>query len=157
MSFRIRRKNLLHIEGFTLIELIIVMALMALLAIVGLTNYQTSLQNGRDNRRKLDLKSVSSALQIYYSDNSAYPTQTSYGSIPGTGVLVPIYLKTMSTDPKFSVIDGYRYKSTASGQCYCLTAKMERDANAKDETNGDTICNPAPYTPSSRSYLLFCP
>lgn len=148
-----RGKSSLHSGGFTLIELIIVMALMALLAIVGLTNYQTSLKNGRDNRRKLDLKSVSSALQIYYSDNSAYPVQANYGSIPNA--LVPNYLKTMTADPKFTGDDGYQYKSTSNGQCYCLSAKLERSVNNKNETGTPPACSQAS---SHANYnVLFCP
>lgn len=154
MSFR--SKN-----GFTLIELIVVMGLMALLAIVGLTNYQTSLQNGRDNRRKLDLKSLASALQLYYSDYGRYldTTNTTYHALPSGAPpigLSPSYIKVLPRDPKFtSSDDDYQYMTFENGQCYCLSARLERSVNSKNETGSPPQCSPA--STHTNYYVLFCP
>jgi general secretion pathway protein G len=155
MKYILKDHKAQQIYGFTLIELIVVMAIMAILAMVGLANYQTSLQNGRDNRRKLDLKSIASALQMYYSDNSAYPggsyNNSSY-SIPSA--LEPNYIKVRPHDPKFTGGEDYQYMvSGTNNQCFCVSAKIERSVNAKDETNGN--CS-AP-TAHATSYLVFCP
>lgn len=152
-------------RGFTLIELIVVIALMALLAVVGLTNYQASLQNGRDSRRKLDLKSVASALQAYYSDNLHYPLFTGYiwlSNSAVTSVLTPNYLKVMPSDPKFiDQNNGYKYKSYGGSnldQCYCLTAQMERATNARNETNPtETFCTSPSIPFGVPYYLIGCP
>lgn len=162
MSFCIGRKNFLHSDGFTLIELIVVMALMALLAIVGLTNYQTSLQNGRDNRRKLDLKSLASSLQLYYSDYGRYldAVDTTYHVLPSGAPpvgLSPSYIKVLPHDPKFAAgsNDDYQYMTYQAGQCYCLSARLERLVNNKNETGSPPACSPAS---SHTNYnVLFCP
>lgn len=65
-----------HKKGFTLIELILVMMLVAILAVALLGNYFSSLKKGRDARRKGDLTQVQKALELYFEDNGTYPVFT---------------------------------------------------------------------------------
>lgn len=62
--------------GFTLVELLVVMAIMGILAVITLANFSTSQAKGRDAQRKSDLKQVSIALEAYYADHGAYPVGT---------------------------------------------------------------------------------
>lgn len=154
-------------NGFTMIELIVVIALMGILATVGFSAYTASMQTGRDNRRKLDLKNVASALQLYYSDYSNYPAQPTYGNLPSVlSSAASPYMKILPVDPKWpGSTSNYQYMSYGGSdplkpQCYCLSAKLERTTNYKDETNGacsaaPSHANVAPNPPSY--YLLFCP
>lgn len=64
-------------KGFTLVELILVMALLAILAIMLIGNFNASLKKGRDAQRKNDLSQLQKALEIYYEDNKSYPSFTS--------------------------------------------------------------------------------
>lgn len=71
-------------KGFTLIELVVVMAIIAILAAAGLSSFSTSQAKGRDGRRKADLNQLSRALEMYYNDHGQYPTGTG-GAIVSCG------------------------------------------------------------------------
>ncbi len=60
-------------KGFSLVELMIVIAIMAILATVSFFAYTSFQKGARDAKRKSDLSSLGTALQAYYADNSAYP------------------------------------------------------------------------------------
>ncbi|MCJ7740543.1 prepilin-type N-terminal cleavage/methylation domain-containing protein, partial [Candidatus Microgenomates bacterium] len=68
------KNNIQPLSGFTLIELIIGMAIIAIISGALWGNFFSSLSKGRDSRRKQDLESVAKALEIYYNDKKAYPT-----------------------------------------------------------------------------------
>ncbi len=60
--------------GFTLVELLVVMTIIAILAAVGLGNYTRSLSRGRDANRRSNLKTIQNALEQYYlSKGNTYP------------------------------------------------------------------------------------
>lgn len=60
-------------KGFTLVELLVVMAIMGILAVITLSNFSTSQAKGRDAQRKSDLKQIGIALEAYYADHGEYP------------------------------------------------------------------------------------
>lgn len=60
-------------NGFTLVELLITIAIIAILATVGIVAYSTVLKQGRDAKRQSDLRAIQSALEQYYSDQGFYP------------------------------------------------------------------------------------
>jgi prepilin-type N-terminal cleavage/methylation domain-containing protein len=55
-------------QGFTLVELLVVIAIIGTLVTIALVSFRSSQAKGRDAQRKSDLKQVSSALELYYSD-----------------------------------------------------------------------------------------
>ncbi len=59
-------------RGFTLIELMVVVAIIALLVAVGLPQYTGAQKKARDARIKADLKAIQNAEEVYYSTNNAY-------------------------------------------------------------------------------------
>ena len=63
-----RREN-----GFTLIELIVVMSLIILLATIGLTAYQSSVKRGREAVLREDLFRMRDSIEQYYVDKGKYP------------------------------------------------------------------------------------
>jgi len=56
-------------KAFTLIEVLVVVAIIGILASMGINSYIRALQNGRDARRKSDVDEVSKALQIYWTEH----------------------------------------------------------------------------------------
>lgn len=72
-------------KGFTLMELLIVMAILGILITVGLTSYKSVQMKSRDSRRKNDLRQIASALEVYYNDKAKYPGDDGLGAIVGCG------------------------------------------------------------------------
>lgn len=60
-------------EGFTLIELIVVMLIIAMLASLAVPRYFGSVQKSKDVVLKEDLTLLREALDKYYGDNDKYP------------------------------------------------------------------------------------
>ena len=119
-----------------MIELLVVVAIIAILVSVGMVSYSGIQQRGRDTTRKTDLESVASALETYYADNGAYPTANS-GKIDCGGALTwgtsalncggKTYLSKLPGDSKAPLPSHvqYCYESTPPNQTYNLYADLE--------------------------------
>ena len=61
-------------RGFTLIELMIIVAIIAILAAVAVGRFSNMIAKSKEGHTKGALASMRSTLAIYYADNSTYPT-----------------------------------------------------------------------------------
>jgi general secretion pathway protein G len=59
--------------GFTLIELMIVMAIITILAAIGLAVYGNSVQSAREATLRTNLHGLREAIDQYYADKNHYP------------------------------------------------------------------------------------
>lgn len=111
-------------KGFTLVELLITIALVAILSgSVLYLSVSGNLKKGRDGRRKADLESIRSALEIYRSDCGTYPgTVTFGGSVSGACPTSQVYMQTVPNDPLSTQI--YTYSKTGTFS-YLLCANLE--------------------------------
>jgi len=114
-------------EGFTLIELMIVIAILGILAALISGQFITSLKKGRDARRKSDLDQTQKALEMYYEDNKAYPDAVTFGSALSTADKT--YMQKVSNDP----ISGNSYQYESDGTYYRLFSCIE---NGNDQSSG---------------------
>ncbi len=78
----------------------------------------------RDARREADVRMISTALEMYFSDNNVYPSSL---DIPG----VTSFLGEISKDPQTGL--PYTYVLQIGGQDYLLCARFEQ--KAKQKTN----------------------
>ncbi len=124
--------------GFTLIELIVAMAILAILTTGGVATYIRSLKRGRDAQRKSDLSQVQRALEAYFNDKNRYPSGEADGNMGdcagsacswGTSSFEDeegtVYMKLLPDDP--SSDQSYFYQSNLSGGWYKLYAKLENE------------------------------
>lgn len=124
-------------SGFTLIELLIAMAIMGILATVGLGSFRTAQMRGRDAERKSDLKQISNALELYYSDYGKYPAgaSISFGSEFTDGKTT--YIKKVPTDPGGGT---YVYNVSFKGDKYQLFAYLENSQDKNINPNITVSC-----------------
>jgi len=59
--------------GFTFVELLVVITVIALLMGVAVTSFATLSKNSRDVRRRTDIESIRSALELCRSEDGSYP------------------------------------------------------------------------------------
>ena len=84
-------------RGFTLIELVVVVAILALLLIITMMSWKNQLNKARDAQRKDDLQRISIAFEEYFSDFGCYPPENILDNCGG-GELKP-YLDKIPCDP----------------------------------------------------------
>jgi type II secretion system protein G len=63
-------------RGFTLIELLVVIAILGLLSTLAVVALGSARTKSRDSKRLSDLKQLQTALELYYTENTAYPVGT---------------------------------------------------------------------------------
>jgi len=129
-------------RGFTLMEILVVISLLAILATIIVNSYVSTLKKGRDSRRKQDIEQVSRALELYYADNNVYPAALTWGDPLVNAAAVPtkLYMKELPTDPaKVSTLE-YLYETDASGTYYRLYTCLENDQDADYQVYAGKYC-----------------
>lgn len=98
-------------RGFTIVELLIVIVVIAILAAITIVAYNGIQQRARDASRKQAVAQILKGLELYYTDKGTYPT-TSSDSTSSTFLqeLQP-YMSSVPADPTNtgSYIISYRY------------------------------------------------
>lgn len=86
-------------KAFTLIELLIVVAIIAILAAIAVPNFLEAQTRAKITRGKADMRSMGTALEMYRLDNGAYP----YGDYSVFGcirITTPVaYIASLPKDP----------------------------------------------------------
>lgn len=85
-------------KGFTFIELLVVVTISALLMGAAMVGYSSISRRSRDTRRRTDMETIRSALELYRSENASYPLSVTEGESIGTGGIT--YLNPVPGDPK---------------------------------------------------------
>lgn len=137
-------------KGFTLIELLVVIAIIGLLSTLAVVALGSAREKARDSKRLSDLKQVQTALELYYTDQNAYPIAVAPGGVLGSANYICLdadgfepaadcanpYMGLVPTDP--GSFD-YTYVS-ADGSTYSITGELEGDVNG---LNGAITASPS--------------
>lgn len=133
------------LSGFTLLELLIVIAIIALLMTVGVILLGTARERARDAKRLSDLDHIRVALEQYFYNNNKYPQAPTAIELGTTGYRVlcagsvtgftdtrescggTVYLEPIprAPEPGPAAVAGYQYVSLAPFSTYRVTAALE--------------------------------
>ncbi len=145
-------RNTTYKKGFTLIELLVVIAIIGILSTLAVVSLGNARTRARDAKRLADMRSVQSALEIYYTDQGEYPVTTDQAAA-GAQNLEDQYLCNVDTDsngvgdpfgaacaaianqlirvPRDPGVtaNAYNYDSTATGTNYNIEFQLETNAD----------------------------
>jgi len=117
-------------SGFTLVELLVVVAIIIIMSTVAMLSYASSGKKTRDSRRMADLEKIRLALEMVRQVGNTYPATANVETI-----LVPTYLQSWPSGPK-GVGDTYVYtRDATSNYKYTLNATMEETGSVYQVTN----------------------
>lgn len=117
-------------KGFTLVELLVAISIIAVLSTIGLASFSGTQSKARDSVRKSDLRTLATTLEIYYQQKGTYLI-SSGSCIDGTATstiytnadFVKLISGDVPKDPKTN--EPYCYEAVTGGLNYTLYAKLE--------------------------------
>ena len=161
-------------SGFTIVELLIVIVVIAILAAISVVAYNGIQQRARDSDRKTGITNLAKALELYYIDNGQYPlgsgsttinnqwSTTADASWANLESQLRPYMSTVPREPRSTsgvagmTAGGYNFDYYANRSSYCGSAvgKMYiiayRLEGAQQNTYiGDCSTNPLSYSGSN--------
>lgn len=135
-------------KGFTLIEILIVVAIIAILSSVVLIGLGPTQRIGRDARRLSDLRQTQNGLELYFNKCGYYPGTAQAGSPCGpysqigswsalqtalTGSIIGV--SQVPNDPTSG--KNYLYGVSTGGASYVLGAMLEEQSNSALQNDVD--------------------
>lgn len=144
-------------NAFTLIEMLVVIAIIGMLAAIIIPNLNSARERSRDVTRKNDIRAIQKALELYKLDNKEYidPLPSAGGAWVSTDGLMNIiatYMKMVPTDPLNTSNAAYQYYYDRNGTdttLYSLCACLENNADPDG-----VACNaPCGSCPTTKCYM----
>ncbi|MEX0917990.1 MAG: prepilin-type N-terminal cleavage/methylation domain-containing protein [Candidatus Paceibacterota bacterium] len=125
--------------GFTILELLVVVAIIGLISAIVLVALDDARSEGRDAQRATQTQEFMKALELYYTDNGTYPSDGTSGTYQAPVPLSAIesaliasgFINRIPPDPRYGADEGYLYCSDDIGTTYALLVNVE-DGNGTD-------------------------
>lgn len=107
------RKNLISVKGFTLIEVLVAVAIITVLGLLVISTLLSQIFKGRDAKRKADINRIKIAVEEYEKDTNCFPQYVVCGNV-STQPIYP-YLNNVPCDPNTKA--SYTYEGGGSATC----------------------------------------
>lgn len=132
-------------RGFTLIEILVVMAIIGVLSAVAGGSYVNSRIRARDAERKSAIAQLQRALELYYNDHNTYPAAIS-GEIEGINwgdeftdaVSGTVYMVQLPFDARQPAIQ-YLYETNSSASKYRIYTRLENTDDMDTDLDGNGV------------------
>ncbi len=156
----------LKTKGFTLIEMLVVIAIISILIGIGINTFTIAQKKARDVRRKADIRAIQTALEAYATDHSGqYPGASadcgggashrindSLSALVDGGYIIkipedPFYpnnIDCISRDNRVGSQDdiyGYDYVLNPAKDKYALIARLENGQDKDIDAAGNPKCS----------------
>ena len=118
-------------SGFTLIEILIVVAIIGILASVALVGLNPVQKKGRDARRISDLRQIQTSLELYFTKNGTYPDAQDFPALKTALTDAQIGTNNIPDDPRNAPSNDihYYYGVSPAFDSYVLGAQLEDHSN----------------------------
>lgn len=122
-------------KGFTILELMVSVAIIAILTSIILVTISGIKERGRDARRLSDVNEIQNALNLYFSSHNIFPVFSTKITITGDDAFSELLINeknmpAVPTDP-LPTFGSYTYQSNSGGTNYSLGFCMETDTVSK--------------------------
>lgn len=113
-------------RAFTLIELLIVVAIIAILAAIAVPNFLEAQTRAKVSRVTTDMRTLATAMETYRLDNNGYPEYAVIITPPGTAIQDPAtvhgqdYFEHLSRVPGLSITTPIAYISTIPSDIFAV-------------------------------------
>lgn len=146
-----------HIGGFTIVELLVVVVVVAILAAITIVSYSGISNRANDTVVQSDISSMSKKLQIYLADQGTYPDtnfesqvskafeglRASKNSYVTSGTLVNLVYCTNLPDKTQYAVVGWSKSSSTKGFYISNSVNNVREFNYAISAGGDSTCDKA--------------
>jgi len=119
-------------RGFTLIELMVVIAIIIILAAIAIPNYLTMTARAKKSRIASDMATLATGLETFKTDWGTYPVKATYEAVDGMG----------TTQVLFQELAGSGYATATPGTA---TTPAVATLNKPGATNAVSEKNPTPW------------
>jgi|SRR3989344_687499 len=123
------KKKIFSEKGFSLVEMMIVVALIGMLVAIAVLTWDNAAAQKGDTQRKNDLAVIQNVLQKYYANTLTYPTSLTFGGTLADG----IQTYNIPADPKTGWREYCYVPTTPFGattpQKYNLYSKLQRSSS----------------------------
>jgi prepilin-type N-terminal cleavage/methylation domain-containing protein len=141
----------LSTKGFTLVELLVVISIIALLAGIVIASLSGAKASTRDARRLADIKNYELAIRLYYQNNGEYPPCSTYIDFQCLQTALAPFMGAQAQDPQYPAKQYYydnwcNTPAVVGAQQYRLWAASETDQDGlqynwwSDNFIGATTC-----------------
>ncbi len=150
-------------QGFTLVEILVTIAILSILVgVIAVSSAQSS-QKSRDAERQADLRTLQSAIELYKNKYGRYPERCAGGNggwsgqsgtnyacttpsqpyiLGATGRLFSDFMAKLPIDPKLNGNDsGYIYRTNDDGTVFKLKAQRTVESEVVDYTHELKACD----------------
>jgi general secretion pathway protein G len=112
-------------KGFSLIELLVAIAIIAVLMALAVPNYLGARERARDSKKKSELSQLKTALRLYYNDYQRYPAAVKPADLQGRGTIGGCKVGGTSACP--CKVDSFDFATSSDAGCdSVLTIYMKR-------------------------------